>query len=432
MDEKRSSVKAFLYAVIIILSSIIVYSIPPSHAEPFIQNAGDLDPKVVAKQLSECESEETRFRSAMPRLREIWAKKAALKKEKAQRELAHQKLNSEYEEANKAFKQASNTRGKLSMRCKEAWKKSGISDEDWNRRWHEIKECREFDEFERSVYRKKLSAAEAKYKERELHEKKLDEFLRGKLFDVDVEYSHALFSLYYSDEDIDPDTYLRNITDRCNKLRAAYRIVGYDPAVRAQKAITECKFPEADKYIGEIPAGQKKAALGRNLADARAREVRVKEIYQAGKDIYNRGRAEEQAGRYDSARALYQDAFNRFRSARDMSRCEDRMPTIYKALSVTQGRLAEVQGRQPPRQQRAEQRFDKPMVGGVPLDYCKTWATNCGKPAADYFCIKNHYSGAVRWETSRVQQTRILSTNTLCQVGKNSPICDAFSYIICK
>jgi len=88
--------------------------------------------------------------------------------------------------------------------------------------------------------------------------------------------------------------------------------------------------------------------------------------------------------------------------------------------------------RQPSTRQQLEQRFDKPMVAGVPLDWCKTWATDCGKPAADLFCIKNHYAGAVRWDTTRVQQIRILSTNQICQVGKNSSVCDAFSYIICK
>lgn len=96
------------------------------------------------------------------------------------------------------------------------------------------------------------------------------------------------------------------------------------------------------------------------------------------------------------------------------------------------GQLKALSGRQMPTRQQAEQRFDRPMLAGVRLDWCHTWATNCGKAAADEFCKKQHYSGAVSWGSERVQQTRVISTDQICQVGKNSPICDAFTYIICK
>lgn len=32
------------------------------------------------------------------------------------------------------------------------------------------------------------------------------------------------------------------------------------------------------------------------------------------------------------------------------------------------------------------QLFQNPMINGYPLDLCKEWASNCGKPATDAFC----------------------------------------------
>jgi hypothetical protein len=70
-----------------------------------------------------------------------------------------------------------------------------------------------------------------------------------------------------------------------------------------------------------------------------------------------------------------------------------------------------------------------PKVGGIALDWCKTWAHNCGKPAADYFCrVKGH-----RWAVSYAMDqdigyTKILKTGQIC----NAPFCDSFKYIRCR
>ena len=37
--------------------------------------------------------------------------------------------------------------------------------------------------------------------------------------------------------------------------------------------------------------------------------------------------------------------------------------------------------------------FDQPLVGGLPMDNCLSFATNCGDPAAEYFCRTHGYPG---------------------------------------
>jgi len=73
--------------------------------------------------------------------------------------------------------------------------------------------------------------------------------------------------------------------------------------------------------------------------------------------------------------------------------------------------------------------FTNPKVGGVALDWCKTWAVGCGKPAADYFCKVKGYNRAVYFQKEAdIGYTRILKTNQIC----NSPGCDSFKFIRCK
>ena len=70
-----------------------------------------------------------------------------------------------------------------------------------------------------------------------------------------------------------------------------------------------------------------------------------------------------------------------------------------------------------------------PKTGGIALDWCKTFANGCGKPAADYFCkVKGH-----RWAISFAKEndigyTKILKTGQIC----NAAFCDGFKFIKCR
>jgi len=70
-----------------------------------------------------------------------------------------------------------------------------------------------------------------------------------------------------------------------------------------------------------------------------------------------------------------------------------------------------------------------PKVGGVALDWCKTWAVNCGKPAADYYCrSKGHKKSVGFQKENNIGYTRILKTGQTC----NAPGCDSFKSIKCE
>ena len=41
--------------------------------------------------------------------------------------------------------------------------------------------------------------------------------------------------------------------------------------------------------------------------------------------------------------------------------------------------------------------FSYPTIKGHRLDWCKHWGRECGKPAADLFCLESGYAGASQW-----------------------------------
>jgi hypothetical protein len=74
-------------------------------------------------------------------------------------------------------------------------------------------------------------------------------------------------------------------------------------------------------------------------------------------------------------------------------------------------------------------RFNKPMAGSRRLDWCLTWATACGKPAADFYCAGKGYDNAVSFKIAAdIGKTRILKTGQKC----TEPGCDGFKYIDCE
>ncbi len=74
--------------------------------------------------------------------------------------------------------------------------------------------------------------------------------------------------------------------------------------------------------------------------------------------------------------------------------------------------------------------FNQPQFKGHLLDWCATWATDCGKPAADMFCQKNGYEKATafpKWNNPG-QSTRLIGSNQVCDEAE----CDGFTSIQCS
>lgn len=73
--------------------------------------------------------------------------------------------------------------------------------------------------------------------------------------------------------------------------------------------------------------------------------------------------------------------------------------------------------------------FHYPKVNGIALDWCKTWAHGCGKPAADYFCRVHGYLNAYSFAIDEnIGYTKILKTGQIC----NAWYCDSFKFIKCR
>jgi hypothetical protein len=78
--------------------------------------------------------------------------------------------------------------------------------------------------------------------------------------------------------------------------------------------------------------------------------------------------------------------------------------------------------------------FNKPTIKGYRLDWCLHWATQCGKPAADAWCVtKMGKAGgyAMDWKISEdigaSTPTYVIGDKTIC----NQSFCDGFRWIKC-
>ena len=79
---------------------------------------------------------------------------------------------------------------------------------------------------------------------------------------------------------------------------------------------------------------------------------------------------------------------------------------------------------------RTTSRFDFPSYKERRVDWCKNWASNCGKPAADLFCRNMGYQ---RSTSFMIQNNHGGPTNVLGHDGMVcwAPFCDSFRYINC-
>jgi hypothetical protein len=82
--------------------------------------------------------------------------------------------------------------------------------------------------------------------------------------------------------------------------------------------------------------------------------------------------------------------------------------------------------------QAAEQDFVKPKVGIFRLDWCRVWANQCGKPAADAFCQSKGFTQSNNFEEAidigAATPTVVIGSGQQCA----DPSCDGFTFITCE
>ncbi len=76
--------------------------------------------------------------------------------------------------------------------------------------------------------------------------------------------------------------------------------------------------------------------------------------------------------------------------------------------------------------------FKRPKYRGYRLDWCKTFAHECGKPAADAFCQLKGFSNALNFikDNGINVATMIISNNAVCEPAHHH--CDSFKVIRCQ
>lgn len=75
--------------------------------------------------------------------------------------------------------------------------------------------------------------------------------------------------------------------------------------------------------------------------------------------------------------------------------------------------------------------FNQPRYFDERLDWCLTWGTNCGKPAAVAFCNRRRFTDVVVFRAENVGKsapTRLIGSNQVCS---GHDYCTAFAYITC-
>lgn len=76
--------------------------------------------------------------------------------------------------------------------------------------------------------------------------------------------------------------------------------------------------------------------------------------------------------------------------------------------------------------------YREPRIDGYRLDWCRVWAGDCGKGAADAFCRLHGHARAVEWEMDPDiglrSPTKVIATGQICNEG----FCDGFKFIKCE
>jgi hypothetical protein len=72
--------------------------------------------------------------------------------------------------------------------------------------------------------------------------------------------------------------------------------------------------------------------------------------------------------------------------------------------------------------------FPEPQMNGAAVDWCQSWATNCGQAGADQFCRMQGFERASFWTEVLVDRTFVIGSNQFCQ-GQRA--CGALRKVVC-
>jgi hypothetical protein len=90
---------------------------------------------------------------------------------------------------------------------------------------------------------------------------------------------------------------------------------------------------------------------------------------------------------------------------------------------------APVDGFEPPREVELPTEFTSPRINGLAVDYCLTWAQNCGKPAADAFCQSQGFAKSEGHQVLRdAPPTIVIGDGAICR----EPYCARMISISCS
>jgi len=71
--------------------------------------------------------------------------------------------------------------------------------------------------------------------------------------------------------------------------------------------------------------------------------------------------------------------------------------------------------------------FHNPTANGAAVDWCATYATDCGAGGATLFCRQHGFATALHWTTFSPGQTFVLGSNQFC----NGSFCTGFHFVRC-
>jgi hypothetical protein len=60
--------------------------------------------------------------------------------------------------------------------------------------------------------------------------------------------------------------------------------------------------------------------------------------------------------------------------------------------------------------------YVNPKMNGASVDWCASWATDCGQAGADQFCRSQGFERASEWRWDYVDRTWVIGSNVFCEV----------------